>query len=35
MIGDMLCPGGIKPPDFPNMLCVDIMEVLSGVLGGI
>lgn len=34
-LGDFLCPGGTKPATMPDSLCVDIQEVLAGILGGI
>jgi hypothetical protein len=35
ILSDMLCPGGVKPSTMPDKVCVDIMELLSGLLGGI
>jgi hypothetical protein len=35
LVGTMLCPGGVPPATMPEKLCVDIMEILTGILGGI
>ncbi len=35
MIGDLFCPGGVKPTTIPDKVCIDIMELLGGILGGI
>ncbi len=35
MIGDMICPGGVKPATMPGSVCIDLMEMVSGITGGI
>jgi hypothetical protein len=33
-IGSILCHGGTVPSNWPEGLCVDIMSLLGGLLGG-
>lgn len=34
IIGQLFCPGGTAPSNWPEGLCVDIMSLLGGLLGG-